>query len=453
MLKQNQFHKFFKPIPKVKIWLLAFGFLIIQNLVYSQTLDKAKLDLFFDKINQKNKGMGSIIIAKDGNIIYNRSFGYSQISDTFKKPITESTKFRIGSITKTYTAVMIFQLVEEGKLQLTDYLSKYFPQIPNANKITIAQILSHRSGIPELSVENGWRLQTRTHEEVLEVIAKGKPNFEPDSQHAYSNTGYVLLGYIVEKVGGKPYQEALKQRISDKIGLKNTYFGIDNSNPNNNESLSYMHMGSWKEAPEINFSIPAGAGAIISTASDMAKFIQALFDLKLISKGSLEQMKTMRDGEGMGMEPFSFADKTLYGHTGGSNVSGAWLAYEPNEKLAMAYMTNAKIYPVKDIVAGVFDIYWNKPYQIPSFEAFQVSSEILDQYIGVYVVAGTPAKMTVVKSGSTIAINNAPNSIPLEATANDKFTLGPGVTVEFDAAKKQMTIKRPQGERVFTKEN
>lgn len=453
MSAYNPIRILFKPFQKVKTLLLAFFNMITLYTGFSQNLDTAKLDLLFDSINQKNKGMGSIIIAKDGNIIYNRSFGYSQITDTFKKPITESTKFRIGSITKTYTAVMIFQLVEEGKLQLSDFLSKYFPQIPNANKITIAQILSHRSGIPELKVEGGWRLQTRTHEEVLEVIAKGKPIFEPDSQHLYSNTGYVLLGYIVEKVSGKSYQEALKQRITDKLGLKNTYFGIDNSNPNNNESLSYMHMDSWKEAQEINFSIPAGAGAIISTATDMAKFIQALFDLKLISKGSLEQMKTMRDGEGMGMEPFFFADKTLFGHTGGSNVSGAWLAYEPTEKLAMAYMTNAKIYPVKDIVAGVFDIYWNRPYQIPSFEAFHVSSEILDQFIGVYVVAGTPAKMTVEKSGSTIAINNGSNPIPLEATANNKFTLGPGVTVEFDLDKKQMTIKRPQGERVFTKEN
>lgn len=442
-----------KTIQKIKNSLAVLFSLALFNTGYAQTIDKAKLDQLFDRLLEKNKGMGSITIAKDGKVLYTRSFGYGQITETGKKPLTEDTKYRIGSITKTYTAVMIFQLVEEGKLKLSDQLDKFFPQIPNAGKITIAQILSHRSGIPDLTVDDGWRSQPRTHEEVLAAIAKGQPNFEPDSRHLYSNTGYVLLGYIVEKVGGKPYQEALKQRITSKIGLKNTYMGVGNTNADNNESLSYMYLGTWKEAAEINFSVPAGAGAIVSTPTDMTKFIQALFDLKLVSKSSLDQMKTMRDGEGMGMEPFSFAGKTLYGHTGGSNSSGAWLAYEPTEKLAMAYTTNAKIYPVSDIVAGVFDIYWNRPYQIPTFNALEVSPEILDQYVGVYVVAGTPAKMTVIRTGSTISIENGGTSIPLEATAPDKFNIAPGVTVEFDAAKKQMTIRRPQGERVFTKEN
>lgn len=420
---------------------------------YAQTIDKAKLDQLFDRLLEKNQGMGSIILAKDGNVLYTRSFGYGQITETAKKPLTEATKYRIASITKTYTAVMIFQLVEEGKLKLNDRLDKFFPQLPNAGKITIAQILSHRSGLPDLPADPAWRRQPKTREEVVAALAQGSPLFEPDSRHLYSNVGYVLLGYIVEKVDGKPYQEALTKRITAKIGLKDTYMGSGNTTIANNESLSYRYLGAWQEAPEMNLSIPAGAGAILSTPADMAKFIKALFDLQLVSKGSLDQMKTMRDGEGMGMELFSFAGRTLYGHTGGSNVSGAWLAYEPTEKLAMAYTTNAKIYPVSDIIAAVFDIYWNRPYQIPTFDALQVSPEILDTYVGVYVVTGTPAKMTIVKTGATISIENGGNVVPLEATATDKFKIAPGVTVEFDAAKKQMTIKRPQGERVFTKEN
>lgn len=437
---------------KIKILCVSLLMSLLTS-GYAQTIDKAKLDQLFDRLLEKNKGMGSITIAKDGKVLYTRSFGYSQITETMKKPLTDDTKYRIASITKTYTATMIFQLIEEGKLKLSDHLDKFFPQIPNAAKITIAHILAHRSGIPELTVDEGWRAQSKTHEEVIANIAKGKPIFEPGSQHLYSNTGYVLLGYILEKIDGKSYQEVLKRRIIAKIGLKNTYYGVGNTNVDNNESLSYRYMGAWKEAPEINLSIPAGAGAIISTPTDMTKFIQALFDLKLVSKSSLDQMKTIRDGEGMGMEPFSFAGKTLYGHTGGSNVSGSWLAYEPEEKLAMAYTTNAKIYPVAKIVAAVFDIYWNRPYEVPTFDALEISPEILDQYVGVYVVAGTPAKMTVRRTGSAISIENNRTAIPLEAVATDKFNLGPGVTVEFDVAKKQMTIKRPQGERVFTKEN
>jgi CubicO group peptidase (beta-lactamase class C family) len=262
------------------------------------------------------------------------------------------------------------------------------------------------------------------------------------------------LGYIVEKAGGKPYQEALKERITSKVGLKDTYLGAGNMDPSRNEALSYRYIGGWKEAAEVDSSITGGAGAILSTPADMTKFIQGLFDLKLVSQNSLTQMTTIRDGEGIGLETFSFAGKSLYGHTGGSASSGAWLAYLPDEKLALAYATNAKIYPVKDIVSGVFDIYWNRPFQIPAFDTFNVSPEVLDRYVGVYTIPGTPARMTVTRDGATLYIRAGAeqSGVPLEATAEDKFKIDPGVVFEFDAAKGQMTIKRPNGERVFTKE-
>jgi CubicO group peptidase (beta-lactamase class C family) len=269
----------------------------------------------------------------------------------------------------------------------------------------------------------------------------------------YSNAGYVLLGYIIEQVGGKPYREALKERIVSRIGLKDTELGDGKTDPGKNQALSYRYVGGWKEAPELDFSVPGGAGSILSTPVDMTKFIQALFDLKLVSQDSLKQMTTMRDGEGMGMEPFSFAGKTLYGHTGGSGSSGAWLAYSPDEKLALAYTTNAKIYPVSNIVSGIFDIYWNRPFQIPAFEAFEVSPEVLDRYAGHYAIPGTPVKVTVTREGATLYFQpNGQSAVPLEATAEDKFKIEPFVVFEFDAAKRQMTITRAGQKRVFTKE-
>jgi CubicO group peptidase (beta-lactamase class C family) len=428
--------------------------LVLPAVLYAQTLDKAKLDQLFDRLLEKNKGMGSLILARDGNVLYSRSFGFSQISGNEKKPLTAETKHRIASITKTFTAVMIFQLVEEKKLKLTDTLDKFFPQIPNAARITIAQMLAHRSGIHNIDPDGAWGKQPRTRDEVVARIAQGQPDFEPDSHHKYSNAGYILLGYIVEKVGGKPYQAALKERIASRIGLKDTYLGTGNTDPGRNEALSYRYIGGWREAAELDFSIVAGAGGIVSTPADMTKFIQALFDLKLVSEDSLRQMTTIRDGEGMGIEPYTFAGKTLYGHSGGSSSSGALLAYWPEEKLALAYVTNAKIYPVRNIVSGVFDIYSNRPFQIPAFDAINVSPDVLDRYVGVYTIAGTPARMTVTRDGGTLFIRAGAEGagVPLEATAEDKFKIDPGVFFEFDAAKGQLTIKRPNGERVFTKE-
>lgn len=290
---------------------------------------------------------------------------------------------------------------------------------------------------------------------MLALIAKGTPDFEPDAKHSYSNSGYILLGLILEKSTGKPYGEALKERITSKIGLKDTYTATGSIDVNKNESLTYFNTGSdWKQGPETHPSLLFSAGAIVSTPNDLAKFIQALFDLKLISQESLNQMKTIRDGDGLGMEPFTFAGKTFYEHTGGGDNYGAWLAYQPEEKLAVAYTTNAKVYPVKDIVSGVIDIYYNKPFQIPTFETIAVSPEVLDKYVGVYSSPDVPVKFTITRQGATLFVQpGSQGAAALEATAQDKFQLlGGSVVFEFDAAKNQMIQKRGGRERVFTKE-
>jgi len=426
---------------------------------HAQTLDKAKLDQFFDRLAEKNKAMGSLTIAKDGNVLYARAIGYSQINGTEKKPLTAANRFRIGSITNMYTATMILQLVEEGKLKPTDTLDKFFPQVPNASKITIAQILSHRSGIPNVRRDRTSQPNVNTtpitKDEMLALIVKGAPDFEPDTKHLYSNSGYFLLGLILEKLTGKPYGEALEERISSKIGLKDTYIATGNIDVNKNESLTYINTGSdWKQGPETHPSILFGAGSIVSTPNDMAKFIQALFDLKLISRESLKQMKTIRDGDGLGMEPFTFAGKTFYGHTGGGDNYGSWLAYEPEEKLTVAYTTNAKVHPVKDIVSGVIDIYYDKPFRIPTFETIAVSPEVLDKYVGVYSSPEVPVKFTITRKDDTLYVQpGSQSAAPLEATAQDKFQiLGGRVVFEFDAVKKQMIQKRGGPARVFTME-
>ena len=359
-----------------------------------------------------------------------------------------------------FTAAMILQLVEEGKLKLTDPLDKFIPQVPNAKKITIVQILSHRSGIPNVRREQNSQGNVNTipmtKDEHLALIVKATPDFEPDTKSLYSNSGYFILGLIIEKLTGKSYEAALQEKIATKIGLKDTYIATGNIDVNKNEALTYMNFGDgWKPVRETHPSILFSAGAIVSTPNDLAKFIQALFDGKIVSKESLNLMKTMRDGEGLGMVTFAFAGKTFYGHTGGADNYGAWLSYLPEEKLAVAYTTNAKVYPVKDIMSGAMDIYYNKPFQIPAFESIAISPEVLDTYVGVYSSPEAPVKFTITRKGATLYVQPSRESsaAPLEATAQDKFQIeGAGVVFEFDAAKNQMIIKRGGGQRVFTKE-
>jgi CubicO group peptidase (beta-lactamase class C family) len=426
---------------------------------YAQTPDKAKLDQFFDRLAEKHKAMGSLVIAKDGNVLYARAIGYGQIDGTEKKPLTAASRFRIGSITKMFTAAMTLQLVEEGKLKLTDTLAKFLPQVPNAEKITIAHILAHRSGVPNIGRDRVPQRNVNTipmtKDEMLALIVKGTPGFEPGAKHSYSNSGYLLLGLILEKVTGKPYDEALKERITAKVGLKDTYVATGSIDVNNNEALTYLHAGGgeWRQGPETHPSILCSAGAIVSTPNDLAKFVLALFDGKIVSKASLDRMTTIRDGDGLGMEPFAFAGKTFYGHTGGADNYGAWLAYLPDEKLAVAYTTNAKVYPVADIVRGVIDIYYNKPFPIPSFETIAVSPEVLDKYVGVYSSPDVPAQFTVSRKGATLYVQpGAESAAPLEATAQNRFEISVGAVFEFDTAKHQMILRRGGRVTVFTKD-
>jgi D-alanyl-D-alanine carboxypeptidase len=434
-------------------------FLTIAGIGTAQTLDKARLDQFFDRLDEKKKAMGSLAIVRDGTVLYTRAIGYSQINGAEKKPLTTANRFRLGSITKMFTATMILQLVEEGELKLADSLDKFLPEIPNARNITIAQILSHRSGIPNVRRERDAQKKVSTipigKDEMLALIVKAAPDFEPDARRQYSNSGYFILGLILEKVTGKTYDRALEERIASKLGLKETYLATGNIDVSKSEALTYIHFGGdWKPVSETHPTLLFSAGAIVSTPADMAKFIQALFEGKLVSKETLNQMKTIRDSEGFGMATFTFAGKTFYGHTGGADNYGAWLAYEPEEKLALAYATNAKIYPVESIVRGVLDIYYHKPFELPALESVPVNPDVLDGYVGVYSSSDAAAKARITRDGATLFFQppGAPSPVPLEATAKDKFQIEGVAVFTFDAAKQQMTVKRRVGERVFTKE-
>lgn len=441
---------------KTKFILATLLLVVFANAVFSQSFDKAKLDQLFDTLAAKDKAMGSLTVAKDGNVIYSRAVGYSKIDGATKTPATATTRYRIGSISKMFTAVMILQLVEEGKLKLTDTIDKFYPTVPNAAKITVGNLLNHRSGIHNFTSDAEYltyMTQPKTEAEMLAIIVKGKPDFEPNAKADYSNSNYVLLSYIIEKLDGKTYGEALKTRITSKINLSDTYLG-GKTNVANNESYSYRFSGSWKQESETDMSIPIGAGAIVSTPTDLTKFIDALFNLKLISAESLKQMQTMTEGYGMGMFQYPVGGKISFGHTGGIDGFNSKLAYLPEEKIAVAYTSNGTIYPVKDIVSAAFIVALNQNYVLPAFDAIALKSEDLDKFLGVYSSPTFPLKITVTKKDATLYTQATGQSeFPVEATAADKFKFdAAGIVLEFDTTKNQMTIKQGGRQYVLTKE-
>jgi D-alanyl-D-alanine carboxypeptidase len=433
---------------RTAILLSALVTLVLFTSSDAQTLQKTKLDQFLDRLAENNQAMGSLAIVKDGRVLYTRAIGYGQINGTEKKPLTAASRFRIASIGKTYTAVMILQLVEERRLRLTDTLDHFFPQIPNAGKITIVQMLSHRSGVPNLRPEwdplRNWR-NGITKDDTLALIARAAPAFEPDTKQGYSNSGYFLLTRILEQITGRSYAEALAERITSRIGLADTYVEAGFIDVNKNESLTYSYSGGdWKRHAETHPSIAYGAGQIMSTPHDLARFVQALFDGKLVSRNSLDQMTTIRDGEGLGLVPFTYVGRTFYGNTGGGDNYGAWLVYEPRDKLVVAYTTNAKRYPVAKIVSGVIDIYYDQPFQMPSLEAIAVLPGIVGTYVGVHSNRDAPVGRAITQQGVTLCGQPGIEfAVPLVATAPDKSHLAGGTVLpEVDPPKGQMMLTR-----------
>ncbi|MEO6631174.1 MAG: serine hydrolase domain-containing protein, partial [Mucilaginibacter sp.] len=335
-----------------KLLLVLMPILVLVSGCGKHSFNKPRLDSLLVTLNAHEQNMGSIAIADNGTIVYQKAFGYSRVNGTVKTPADVHTKYRVGSITKMFTAVMIFQLIEEGKLTLNTELAKYYPQLPNAGKITITEMLSHHSGLHNFTADSGYFKymgKPESEAEMTAIFAKQKPDFEPGLKAAYSNTNFVLLGYIIEKITGKSYSEELKNRITAKIGLEDTYYGTK-TDPLKDEAYSYNYISGWSQVPETDMSIPGGAGAIIASPTDLVNFIDALFTGKLVSNANLEYMKLMKDNFGMAMFIFPFDDKTGYGHSGGIDGFLSQLIYYPADKMSVAYVANGIRYPTNEIV-------------------------------------------------------------------------------------------------------
>jgi len=392
--------------------------------------------------------MGSIAISANGIVVYQNAIGYSVVNAIVKTRATTKTRYRIGSISKMFTATMIFQLIEEGKLTLKTSLATYFPQLPNASKITIGEMLGHRSGLHNFTNDSLYATYmgtSRSEREMLAVFAKQKPDFEPDTKAEYSNTNFVLLGYIIEKITGEPYQEQLKKRITSKIGLADTYYG-SKTNP---------LIAHWAQMPETNMSIPGGAGAIVSTPTDLVKFIEALFAGKLIRQVDLEQMKTIKDNYGMAMFSIPFYEKKGYGHNGGIDGFSSTLAYFPEDKLTIRFTSNGAQYSINDVAIAALSAYYNKPFIIPDFKTIALSKADLDKYVGNYASSQVPLKIAITKNSTTLmAQATGQRAFPLEAKGGDKFvSTVAGITMQFNPPKNSFTLNQGGATYLFTKMN
>jgi CubicO group peptidase (beta-lactamase class C family) len=279
-----------------KIHLLLLLFIIIKNplyLVYGQNLE-SKIDSLLVNVFNDNNGPGAeFLVAKDGKIIYQKAFGKANLE--LDVNLTSENVFQIGSMTKQFTAISILILEENGKLNVNDPVSKYIPDYPNGNKITIHHLLTHISGIKDFTRMKSLQEISKkemTPKMMVDFFKNEPVDFAPGEKFDYNNSGYVLLGYIIELVSGEEYEEFIQKNIFDKAGMTKSYYASDRKViPKRAYGYQKKEYG-YVNKTQINFSIPFSSGSLMSTVGDMLKWQNALNQNLLVNEETIKKAFT-----------------------------------------------------------------------------------------------------------------------------------------------------------------
>jgi D-alanyl-D-alanine carboxypeptidase len=418
---------------------LKAGFVLPKKI---EKIDRSRLDSLFNALSKSNLAMGSIAIAQNGNILYAKAIGNADMEAGNRVPANTQTEYSIGSVSKIFTAVMIFQLIEEKKITLGDKLSAYFPLIPNASLITIRDLLNHHSGLFNFNNENqdDLKYKPQSKDQLLAKITNGSSAFQPGTAADYNNYNYMLLSYIIEKLYHQPYKDVLSKQILSRLQLNNTYY---NSQKPNRETRSFNYVdGRWIKDQKAYLNNFSGAGAIISTPTDLVKFADALFNYKILSKSSVDKMQTLTNGYGMGIFPFPFYNEVGLGHEGRLDGAEASLRYYPAQKLAIAYCTNAGVVQKADILNGVLCICFRAPYAIPTFAPVALNSAQLKVYDGTYESRQSNIKVVCTHDTKQLFLQIKGQQLIADCIGKDEFmNAQQGFFFSFNDMRSILTIK------------
>ncbi len=419
----------------MKILTLTLVFAFSLSLYSQRSVDREKLNTYFELLEANNKFMGGVSIYKGDTLIYEQYCGFADIEN--QKQANNLTKYRIGSISKMFTSVLVFKFIEQGKLSLDDKLSKFYPSVKNADIITISQLLNHHSGIHNFTDDKdypGYMILQKSREQMLDIIVSKSVDFEPGEKGQYSNSNYVLLSLILEEISGQTYSDLVQDYICRPYGLKHTKIG-DQIKPDENEAYSYSFQELWVKRLETNMSITMGAGSLISVPGDLNLFIQKLFNGEILPDYLFQQMIEMEDGFGRGIFQFPFYDKTLLGHNGGIDGFRSNLAIYPEEKISLAVTGNGFNYDLNDILLVCLSEVFDKDYELPDFSAKKMTwpQEELKKLEGSYASSQIPLKISLaLKEGVLFAQASGQAAFPLTSFEGGSFRFEPaGVEIVF----------------------
>ena len=349
----------------------------------------ARIQEVLDLAHKYGQFNGSALVAENGKVVYKGAFGMANVEWGIGN--TPDTKFRLGSITKQFTATAILQLVEQGKIKLDAKLTEYLPEYrkDTGDKVTIHHLLTHTSGIPSYTSLPGFFENVSRNpykvDEFVKKYASGDLEFEPGSKFSYNNSGYFLLGAIIEHVTGKSYEQVLKQNIFDPLGMKNT--GYDHHNtiiPKRASGYSLTPVVS--NAAYLDMSIPYAAGSLYSTVEDLYLWDQALYTDKVLSVASKELMYKpflQNYAYGWAIRNASFKvnnnDVPTIAHGGGINGFTTIIVRFPKEKNLIVMLDNTGTQYLDRLSDSIAKIIYNQPYDPPKVSIVAPLEQIIKE--------------------------------------------------------------------------
>ena len=389
----------------------------------------------------------AVIVTDDGETVYSGARGLADLEA--RTPITPQTVFRLGSITKQFTAALVLQLVDEGRISLDDPLSRFFPDYPEPGaRATVRQLLNHSSGIQSYTGIPGWMVEANTARpyttaEMIAIFRDLPSPFQPGERWDYNNSGYVLLGAIVEQVTGKPWHEVLAERISGPLGTPTIRYGVGE------ESIPLMARGysagpdGVRPANRIHMSVPHGAGALVGSVEDLARWANALHHGRVLSAESYAGMTGTTSLAGGNSFPYGFGlftersrGRQALEHGGDIFGFSTESIYFPEEDLFVAVFANSDR-PAADLGVAMRRIAaaaLGQPY--PDFQPASVDAAALEPYFGVYALpedGGT--RRFYAREGKLYTLRTGGSELEVFAAGDGRYFYGPNSLTWFSLAR------------------
>jgi len=389
--------------------------------------DVSRMDRIIQSHVDSKQFMGSVLVAQGGKVLLNKGYGSANLE--WDIPDSPQTKFRLGSLTKQFTAAAILLLEERGKLRTDDLVAKYLPDAPASwAKITLANLLTHTSGIPNFTSFPDYATTeaTPTTPEQLVARFRDKPlNFEPGEKWEYSNSGYVLLGYLLEKISGQPYQDFVRDNLFAPLGM--TESGYDSRAAIISHRASGYSPGANgpANAGYIDMSIPFSAGALYSTTEDLWRWEQGLFGGKVLNAASLKKMTTpFKNDYAYGLAVRTAHGYTVIEHGGGIEGFNTQLAYDPDRKLAVIVLGNLNGGAPGEIAGQLMSLLHGEKVVLPSErKEITVSTDVLRQYVGTYQLAPTFSIVITLEGNRLMSQATNQPALPLFPESETSFFL------------------------------